>query len=103
MNSWNKQNVTKDVLIDDILAQRKCDWFYDMPLHTNYVGNREISRSVCRDYLAQMIKNPKKKPQYLQAAETGKRCGTNPECIYRADTEQNCERWDENWFYCYEL
>lgn len=69
LNSWNKQNVTKDVLIDDILAQRKCDWFYDMPLHTNYVGNREISRSVCRDYLAQMIKNPKKKPQYLQAGQ----------------------------------
>ena len=68
-NFWDKGSFTRDILIDDILSQRKCDWFYDFPLHTNDIGNREISKAICRDYLAQMIQKPKENPRYLQAGK----------------------------------
>lgn len=72
IDMWNplyKESPTKDILIDDILAQRKCDWFYDMPIHTNYIGNREISRAICKEYLADLIQNPNPNPKCLQAGQ----------------------------------
>lgn len=68
-NFWDKGSCTRDILIDDILSQRKCDWFYDFPLHTNCIGNREISKAICRDYLTQIIQKPKENPRYLQAGK----------------------------------
>lgn len=60
---------TKDILIEDILARRTCDWFYDAPLHTNHIGNREISKAICKEYLADLIHNPKPNPKCLQAGQ----------------------------------
>lgn len=72
IDMWNplyKEGPTKDILIDDILAQRKCDWFYDIPIHTNDIGNREISKAICKEYLADLIQNPKPNPKCLQAGQ----------------------------------
>lgn len=60
---------TKDILIEDILSRRTCDWFYDTPLHTNYIGNREISKAICKEYLAKLLQNPKPNPKCLQAGQ----------------------------------
>ena len=72
IDMWNplyKEGPTKDILIDDILAQRKCDWFYDIPIHTNYIGNKEISKAICKEYLADLIQNPNPNPKCLQAGQ----------------------------------
>ena len=58
---------TKDILIEDILSKRECDWFYDAPLHTNYVGNKEISKAICKEYLSNIIQNAKPDPKCIQA------------------------------------
>lgn len=60
---------TKDILIEDILSRRTCDWFYDAPLHTNYIGNREISKAICKEYLTKLLQNPKPNPKCLQAGQ----------------------------------
>lgn len=57
---------TKDIIVEDILEKRKCDWFYDCPIHTNYIGNQEISKVICKEYLAPIMAKQKDNPQYLQ-------------------------------------
>lgn len=52
---------TGNVDVKSILNCRKQDWFWDIPIHTNQRGNREISQILVNDYLLRHIKgNPKK-------------------------------------------
>ena len=60
---------TKDIIVEDILEKRKCDWFYDCPIHTNYIGNEEISKVICKEYLAPIMAEQKDNPQYLQVGK----------------------------------
>lgn len=64
-----KGKCTRDILIDDIFEQRECDWFYDVPIHTNYIGNKKLSQAICQDYLASIIQKDKDKCQILQLGE----------------------------------
>lgn len=61
-----KETYTKDIVVEDILKKRTCDWFYDDPIHTNYIGNKEISKVLCQKYLEPIIMKRKDNPQYLQ-------------------------------------
>lgn len=64
-----KGKCTRDIHIDDILEQRECDWFYDVPIHTNYTGNKKLSQAICQDYLALIIQKTKINSRYLQLGE----------------------------------
>lgn len=44
-----------NINVKDILNNRKRDWFWDIPIHTNQKGNKEISRILLRDYLSKHI------------------------------------------------
>lgn len=55
-----------DLKLQELLDTRQCDWFYDMPVHTNYIGNVNLAEHIVNNFLKPMITNIKKKPCYLQ-------------------------------------
>lgn len=69
INTDSFQNVVphvSDIPIKAILEKRTCDWFYDIPIHTNFIGNQNIAKVVAEEYLWPLIKKSKAEPMYLQ-------------------------------------
>lgn len=69
INTDSFQNIVphaSDIPIKDILEKRICDWFYDIPIHTNFIGNQNIAEAVVNDYLWPIIEKSKPDPVYLQ-------------------------------------
>ena len=69
MNERKPENILSyevDIPIEKIMKRRDCDWYYDCPIHTNHIGNKEITKSLVEEYLAPIIQKEKKNPEYLQ-------------------------------------
>ena len=66
MTSSNDAELKSDILISQIIDKRTADWFYNVPIHTNYAGNLAIAQEIADYYLASICKVAKENPKYLQ-------------------------------------
>lgn len=55
-----------DLNIWELLDTRQCAWFYDIPIHTNYIGNDNLSKHIVEDYLSPLLRDVKERPVYLK-------------------------------------
>lgn len=60
---------TSTIDIEAVFEKRDRDWFYDVPIHTNFVGNKNIARIIADEYLMPILKKKKEFPTYLQIGE----------------------------------
>lgn len=66
MTSGKDTELESDIPMDQIMDKRPCDWFYNIPLHTNYVGNLALAQQIADNYLVPICKMAKENPKYLQ-------------------------------------
>lgn len=74
-NLWPEEEAVvaykTDIQIKPLLEKRNCDWFYDYPIHTNFIGNNEIANMIADEYLLPLIKKKKKEVVCLQLGSGG--------------------------------
>lgn len=57
---------TNDISAEAIFEKRTEDWFYDIPIHTNFTGNQQIASAIMEQYLLPIIEKATTNPRYLQ-------------------------------------
>lgn len=57
---------TNDIFVESIFEKRTEDWFYDIPIHTNFTGNQQIASFIMEQYLLPITKKATISPKYLQ-------------------------------------
>lgn len=66
MASCQNAELKSDIPIDQIMEKRPYDWFYNIPLHTNYAGNLALAQQIADNYLTPLCRMVKENPKYLQ-------------------------------------